>query len=123
LREVMRHPDEVRILRPAWSQAETRHYTRTGEAPAHKMGLVDHKGALVERLRDSEPIRADQALDPREAAKQLRAFREADAAYRSQLAEQLQAAAAAQIQPEPVAEPTPTPPSEDAALAQQRAHL
>jgi hypothetical protein len=125
MREVIKNPDEVRNLRPDWSEAEIHHYTRTGEEPAHKMGLVDHKGALVERLRDSEPIRADQALDPREAAKQLRAFREADAAYRSQLAEQLQAAAAAQTQPEPVADPAPPTPrqSDDAALAQQRAHL
>src|SRR5262249_1171038 len=61
----------------------------------------------------------------REAARQLKAFRQADAAYRSQLAEQLQAAAEAQSQPEPVADPTPPTPrqSDDAALAQQRAQV
>src|SRR5215467_5265045 len=123
MREVIKNPDEVRNLRPDWSEAEIHHYTRTGEEPAHKMGLIDHKGALVEPLRDSEKIRADQALDAREAAKQLKAFREADAAYRQQLAEQLEAAAQAQTQPTPAPEPTPTPPSEDAALAQQRAQI
>lgn len=125
MREVIKNPDEVRNLRPDWSEAEIHHYTRTGESPPDKIGLIDHRGNIVERLRDSEPVRADQALDPREAARQLKAFRQADAAYHSQLAEQLQAAAEAQSQPEPVADPTPPTPrqSDDAALAQQRAHL
>jgi hypothetical protein len=125
MREVIKNPDEVRNLRPDWSEAEIHHYTRTGEEPAHKMGLVDHKGALVEPLRDGAGgVRPDQALNPREATEQLRAFREADAAYRSQLAEQLHAAATAQTQPEPVEPPPPTPrQSDDAALAQQKAQL
>jgi len=122
MREVIKNPDEVRNLRPDWSEAEIHHYTRTGEEPAHKMGLIDHKGALVEPLRDSEKIRADQALDAREAARQLKAFREADQAYRQQLAEQLQAAATAQTL-EPVADPTPPAPQQSDDGAQQRAQL
>jgi len=123
MREIVKDPDTVRMLRPDWNEAEISHYVRTREEPPRKLNLIDHKGALVEPLRDSEKIRADQALDPREAAKQLKAFREADAAYRQQLAEQLEAAAQAQTQPTPAPEPTPTPPSEDAALAQQRAQI
>src|SRR5215831_4961479 len=82
MREWIKDPDVVRNIRPDWNEAEISHYVRTGEEPPRKLNLIDHKGALVEPLRDSEKIRADQALDPREAAKQLKAFREADAAYR-----------------------------------------
>jgi len=123
MREAVKNPDVVRSLRPDWNEAEISHYVKTGEPPPNKVGLVDHKGALVEALRDSEPIRPDQALNAREAAKQLKSFRQADAAYRQQFAEQMQAAAQAQAQPEEPAPSPPPPPSQDAQLAQQRAQL
>jgi hypothetical protein len=106
----------IRQIRPDWTVTEAEHYSRTGEEPPTKVGLVKDNGQLVRPLTDDQPIGPYDALQSRSELKRgVRAFRQAQAEEQQRLIseftatqERQQAAAAAQEQTSPE-QPQPQP--------------
>lgn len=115
LRELAKDPNWVRQQRPDWNEAEISEYVKSGAMPPDKIGLVaDYWGkdgagkVLREPLKDSDTILGrpeHEALTPRDAAREVKAFREAAAAQQQALLEQLtQQEQAAQAEQQAAAE-------------------
>ena len=127
--DIRQHADNVHEL---GIQAGTPE--KPGEAPWNPMGLIED-GKFVKPLRDDQKVTLDEALTPRQAAKQIGNWREWQAAAQEQLVTALQGEeakrqvveAAQQIQQ---AQPRPAPvqqqprqPQVDPVAAAQRQHL
>jgi hypothetical protein len=94
VRPLLKDPDWVAGYRPDWTPAEVGHYVRTGEAPPDKIGAFNEKRGLREPLADHESILGrpiSDALNVRDAGREVSNFRKAAAAHQAQLLAELTA--------------------------------
>jgi hypothetical protein len=93
LRQLGKDPDWVAQRRPDWTPAEVSEYVRTGAMPPDKIGVVDDRGRLAPALQDKSGSVLDVPRNQlfknvREGTRAQANFRQADADFRAEQAQE-----------------------------------